>query len=111
MDGRADVVFAFVFVFIFVFGFVSQGKGVMDGWGDGEPDTGLSLLSRQLLLNGEKISNGKDLLQSGAPLPKDGTQNRGRRVKPQRVELHKFRFLAYRSSWTHPFQYGNLLMR
>ena len=58
----------------------------------------------------EKISNGKDLLQSGAPLPKDGTQNRGRRVKPQKVELQKFRFLAYRSSWTHPFQYGNLFM-
>ena len=55
----------------------------MDGWVDGEPDTGLSLLRINCFARVKRFQTAKT--QAGAPLPSDGTQNRERRVKPQKA--------------------------
>ena len=75
----------------------SEAKGgrrreVMDGWVDGEPDTGLSLLRINCFARVKRFQTAKT--QAGAPLPSDGTQNRERRVKPQKAR----QFLVFNSN-------------
>ena len=64
----------------------------MDGWVDGEPDTGLSLLRINCFARVKRFQTAKT--QAGAPLPSDGTQNRERRVKPQKAR----QFLVFNSN-------------